>query len=165
MTLVREFHVAVEQPYADHPIVPPADGVKRRIRLVKEEFAEVMEELTALLVAVNKGARLPAVLEIHVRLLKELADLRYVIEGTAVEFGLPIDEAFSEVHRSNMTKRFRDGTFHKDPGGKVLKGEDYEQADMAKFVPQPTDVDFVFEGGARLGNLNFSAGPGVTFVA
>jgi len=165
VTVVREFHIAVDQPWSDSPIIPPADDVKRRIRLIKEEFKEVMEELTALLTAVNAGARLPQVLEIHQRLLKELADLRYVTEGTAVEFGLPIDDAFYEVHLSNMTKRFRDGTFHKDPGGKVLKGEDYRLADMEKLVPLPTDVDFITYDSVRMGPLRMAAGAGVTFTS
>lgn len=36
--------------------------------------------------------------------LDGLADSVYVLAGTAVAFGLPLDEAFIEVHRSNMTK-------------------------------------------------------------
>lgn len=44
-----------------------------------------------------------------------LADLLYVVYGTALVYGLPIDEIFAEVHRSNMTKF---------PGGKVLRRED-----------------------------------------
>lgn len=163
MTVVREFHVAVDQPWSDHPIIPPADDVRRRMRLVKEEFEEVLEELRALLAAVNAGKRLPEVLEIHRRLLKELADLRYVTEGTAVEFGLPIDDAFFAVHNSNMTKRFRDGSFHKDPGGKVLKGEDYQPADMLPLVPDAADVDFRTETAVRVGGVSMAAGPGVTF--
>lgn len=33
-----------------------------------------------------------------------LADLVYVAIGTAVQFGIPFDHIFLEVHRSNMTK-------------------------------------------------------------
>jgi predicted HAD superfamily Cof-like phosphohydrolase len=163
VTVVREFHIAVDQPWSDRPVIPAGPDVQRRIRLIKEECEEVLEELVALLEASNRSARLPEVLAIHRRLLKELADLRYVTEGTAVEFGLPIDDAFLAVHLSNMTKRFRDGSFHKDPGGKVLKGEDYQPADMEPLVPDPTDVDYVFDGGVCIGGVSVAAGPGVTF--
>lgn len=163
MTVVRDFHVVIDQPYNDIPVIPPADHVRRRIRLMKEEWKEVEVELIALLGAVRDGARLPKILEIERRLLKELADLRYVSEGTAVEFGLPIDAAFAAVHASNMTKRFRDGAFRKDPGGKVLKGEDYAPPDMAALVPDPTDAESYKDGNTVVTpHFTFSAGPGVT---
>ena len=38
------------------------------------------------------------------RALDALADLLYVLLGTAVTLDLPLAEAFDEVHRSNMTK-------------------------------------------------------------
>lgn len=100
------------------------------MRLIEEEFKEVMEELTALLHAADYEAYIAAL----GRLLKELADLRYVTDGCAVTFGLPIDEAFAEVHRSNMSKLGPDGLPVKDAGGKVLKGPNYTEADMSQFV-------------------------------
>jgi len=39
--------------------------------------------------------------------LDALADLKYVVVGSAVVFELPLPEAFVEVHRSNMTKKVR----------------------------------------------------------
>ena len=100
------------------------------MRLIEEECKEVLDELKALLRAQDYEAYLAAL----GRLLKELADLRYVTDGCAVTFGLPIDEAFAEVHRSNMSKLDDDGRPIKDTGGKVLKGPNYSEADMSKFV-------------------------------
>lgn len=51
-----------------------------------------------------------------------IADLAYVVTGTAVAFGLPLDELVAEVHRSNMTKT--PGQF------KPYKGEDYSPPDI-----------------------------------
>ena len=100
------------------------------MRLIEEECKEVLDELRALLDAQDYDAYLAAL----GRLLKELCDLRYVVEGTAVAFGLPIDEAYLEVHRSNMSKLGLDGKPIVREDGKVLKGPDYFPADMTRFV-------------------------------
>lgn len=60
----------------------------------------------------------------EVGLLDGLADLEYVTTGTAVTFGLPLDAAFIEVHRSNMTKKVTVGSRIRD------KGEDYSPPDI-----------------------------------
>jgi predicted HAD superfamily Cof-like phosphohydrolase len=73
------------------------------------------------------------------RLLKELCDLRYVVEGAAASLGLPIEEAYREVHRSNMSKLGPGGKPIYDPGGKVMKGPNYSPADMERFVPPIID--------------------------
>lgn len=39
-----------------------------------------------------------------VELMDGLADLMYVVIGTAIQFDLPLAEAFDAVHESNMTK-------------------------------------------------------------
>jgi predicted HAD superfamily Cof-like phosphohydrolase len=132
MTLVREFHLAFDQPAPDHPPLQIEDSMIRlRIKLIKEEYKEVMDELESLLKADNPDR----VLEVLRLLLKELADLRYVVDGTAVSLGLPIDSAFAEVHASNMSKLGADGRPIRREDGKVLKGPNYRPADMTQFVP------------------------------
>lgn len=42
--------------------------------------------------------------EDHVGVLDGLADIEYVTHGAALTFGLPLQAAFDEVHKSNMTK-------------------------------------------------------------
>lgn len=130
--LVREFHEATGQAIGRPGQIPSDDLVRHRLRLIREEFKEVEVELKKLL-----GKQSPEeALETLGLLLKELCDLRYVADGTAVAFGLPYEDAYREVHRSNMTKRFPDGMFKSDKNGKVMKGTDYSPADMTKFVPQ-----------------------------
>ena len=54
--------------------------------------------------------------------LKEMSDCMYVIYGMAVTFGWDLEEAFSRVHHSNMTKL----PYTKLDDGKVQKGPNYE---------------------------------------
>lgn len=58
----------------------------------------------------------------EVTALDALCDSVYVIIGTALTFDWPLEEAFMEVHRSNMTKRRKAG----DPGRVRDKGESFE---------------------------------------
>lgn len=108
-----------------------------RMRLIREEYAEVKHELERLLHVRTIEQRD----EVFRSLLKELADLRYVVEGAAVTFGLPLDEAYAEVHRSNMSKLGNDGKPIYREDGKVLKGPNYVEADMTKFIPIPEEVE------------------------
>lgn len=132
MSVVREFHAVFGQPApTSPPLQVDVDLVRLRMRLIQEETKEVMDELAALTKPMTPEKQRPLL----AALLKELADLRYVVEGCAVSLGLPIDEAFYEVHRSNMSKLGPDGLPIKDSGGKVLKGPDYRPANMEQFVP------------------------------
>ena len=65
------------------------DSRALRAELMLEELGESLEALAA-------GDELA--------LLDGLADLIYVVVGTATTFKLPVEAAFREVHRSNMTK-------------------------------------------------------------
>jgi predicted HAD superfamily Cof-like phosphohydrolase len=75
-----------------------------RERLIQEEFEELKE-------AMGKHD-LAAI-------AKELADLLYVVYGTAVSYGIDMGPVFREVHRSNMSKiggyKREDGKWVKPP--------------------------------------------------
>ena len=60
-----------------------------RLRLIVEELRELTDALRA---------------KDEVETADAVADLCYVVVGTAVAFGLPLDALFVEVHRSNMIK-------------------------------------------------------------
>ena len=60
-----------------------------RVRLIQEEFDELKEALAA---------------EDLSSIAKEMADLLYVVYGTAVSYGIDMDPIFREVHRSNLSK-------------------------------------------------------------
>lgn len=143
MSVVREFHEAFDQPAPSGLSIPDRDLLALRLRLVREEYEEVRVEFEKLIrEASHPYSSQARMIETLGLLLKELADLRYVIDGAAVAFGLDIDGAFAEVHRSNMSKLGEDGRPVKREDGKVLKGPNYTEADMHQFVPPVIDISY-----------------------
>lgn len=136
MRLVHEFHKAFGIPVRETPTIPYVDRVRLRARLIREEFDEVMQELDRIerrLTGKNNARPYDHAAEVYLAisyLAKELADLRVVVEGTELEFGIPGDEVYAEVHRSNMSKLGPDGKPIRRHDGKVLKGPNYEEADV-----------------------------------
>ena len=125
---VKAFTVAMGQPVGED-INDDPDLAELRVGLIDEEFDEVRAEVENLWIypndyKVDKAA-----------LTKELVDLLYVTYGMAVTFGLPIDEVFERVHRSNMSKLGDDGKPLYRDDGKVLKGPNY----------QPPKLDDLFD--------------------
>ncbi|WP_282012765.1 nucleoside triphosphate pyrophosphohydrolase family protein [Pyramidobacter piscolens] len=57
--------------------------------------------------------------------LDAMGDEIWVIIGTALSFGLDLDEALRRIHASNMSKLGRDGKVITRDDGKILKGPDY----------------------------------------
>lgn len=108
--MVERFTKAVGQPVDQEPTPEVA---RLRQDLIMEEAGEVWEELER--PVINKAA-----------LTKELADLLYVVHGTAVAFGLPLEPAFVRVHESNMSKLDTDYRPIFNEAGKVMKGPFYK---------------------------------------
>lgn len=97
-----------------------------RLKLIEEEFNEVFDEFY------DKEGDIKNERAINKRqVAKEFADLLYVIYGAADCLGIPLDTAFREVHRSNMSKFGPDGKAIRREDGKVLKGPNYSPADMS----------------------------------
>lgn len=88
-TMVETFHRTFDILVSPVPTV--ADGRTRelRVKLIQEEFDELKEALAA---------------EDLSSIAKEMADLLYVVYGTAVSYGIDMYPIFREVHRSNMSK-------------------------------------------------------------
>lgn len=109
--MVAEFHRKFDILVGDRPSIPTEATRQLRVRLIHEEFAELQEAMAA--------QDLPAV-------AKELADLLYVVYGTAVSYGLDMDPVFREVHRSNLSKV---GGYKREDG-KWVKPPTYSPADV-----------------------------------
>jgi len=119
---VKAFTLAMGQPVGAD-IIKERDLLKMRTKLIEEETKEAAGE------TLWEDALGNPVID-KAELTKELADLLYVTYGMAVTFGLPIDEVFERVHRSNMSKLGDDGKPIYREDGKVLKGPNYQPPDL-----------------------------------
>jgi predicted HAD superfamily Cof-like phosphohydrolase len=129
--MVQEFHRAfnkVKDP--EVPTIPSKDITLLRFSLIKEEFIETLEEMGLYLFDKNINVGISDKQIDLTKLAKELADLLYVVLGTAAAYGIPIDDVYREVHRSNMSKLGADGKPVYREDGKVLKGPNYTPADV-----------------------------------
>jgi predicted HAD superfamily Cof-like phosphohydrolase len=114
---VSRFHAAFGLPRQAMPSIDVDEDVKKlRVALLEEESRELVEAMEAGdLVAIADA----------------LADIAYVVHGTAATFGIDLDPVLAEVHRSNMSKLTEDGLPLVDAAGKVIKSDRYFRPDVA----------------------------------
>ena len=115
---VRAFHEEYNLPTDNSPQLR---GTVARRALIDEELRELYSALRELITGMGREPVRRA------NVLKEWADLLFVVWGMAVEFGFDHvgAEAFRRVAESNMTK---DGSI--DGNGKLTKGPGYQEPDM-----------------------------------
>lgn len=94
-------------------------------------------------------------------LLDGLADLVYVVVGTATTFALPVEQAFHEVHRSNMTKT--SGLDH--AAGKTGKGENFRPPNLRRVLNLARGKVICDKCGAAHGEMVQVSGGGTRVVA
>tara|TARA_B100001121_G_C18574682_1_gene566691 strand:+ start:314 stop:655 length:342 start_codon:yes stop_codon:yes gene_type:complete len=98
---------------------PDEKIIKLRFELIKEELEELKD-------AIDK------------RDIKEVADaltdILYVTYGAGHAFGINLDKCFEEVQNSNMSKLGNDGKPIYNELGKVMKGPNYFEPNLKKFV-------------------------------
>ncbi len=103
-TMVEDFHRKFEILIQTAPANPTDETKQLRLRLIQEEFDELKESMAT--------GNLASV-------AKEMADLLYVVYGTAVSYGIDMKPVFQEVHRSNLSKvggyKRADGKWMKPP--------------------------------------------------
>lgn len=88
-SMVEDFHRKFGILVQASPAIPDWSTKELRVRLIQEEFDELKEALAQ---------------ENLVAVAKEMADLLYVVYGTAVSYGIDMEPVFHEVHRSNLSK-------------------------------------------------------------
>lgn len=104
-----------EQDCPPNPVCPHAPTALLRVCLIKEEHKELEKAL------IDKDL---------LGITDALADLMYVVLGTACACGIDLEPIFAEVHRSNMSKAiYIEGSaiplVIKNHQGKVLKPATY----------------------------------------
>jgi predicted HAD superfamily Cof-like phosphohydrolase len=105
------------------------DTKRLRVRLIQEEFDELKESMA--------GGDLAAI-------AKEMADLLYVVYGTAVSYGIDMDPVFREVHRSNMSKV---GGYKREDG-KWVKPATYSPARIEPILAEQGPVQSEARSGS-----------------
>ncbi len=137
MELVREFMRTFQQHVPSAPIMPDPVTQNLRYRLIDEEAQELAE-------ATNAKEYLDAV-----------GDLLYVVYGAALAAGFSphqVDAAFTEIHRSNMSKCWSDDELDRIPAdcrshrvgdnrhivrrtdGKIVKSPSYSPARLEGYT-------------------------------
>ncbi len=104
------------------------DLLALRMKLITEEHNELVDACYDMRAALKLGNE-DMIKTAKAHLLKELEDLRYVVYGMGICFGMPMREGFSRVHSNNMSKLL-DGKPLMREDGKVLKPPGYKPVDL-----------------------------------
>lgn len=132
MKLIRKFHKAFK-------ITPNrmSGTIALRAKLVEEEAAELVQALNMLQFVQDHRTEYEteegydyAFQTVLQDVAKEMADVLVVTYGLCDSLGIPAEDAFKEVMRSNMSKLDEEGNPIYREDGKVLKGPNYKEADM-----------------------------------
>lgn len=121
--MVEEFHRIYGLPVRQEPQIPDKNEIQLRRDLLSEEYWEYDD-------AAHKND--------IVGIADALADMIYIIHGTALVYGIPLDAVFDEVHRSNMSKLDEEGKPLYREDGKVLKGSLYSPPNIQEILDGKT---------------------------
>jgi len=117
--MVGDFMAAFGQNVEVEPTWPDFSTRELRLELISEELSELCQ-------AVEDRDM--------IEVADALTDLLYVVYGAGHAFGIDLDECFSEVHCSNMSKLGKDGKPIYRDDGKVLKGPNYFPPNLEEIV-------------------------------
>ena len=126
---VRLFHYGAGHPVAKYPSTPPPATMALRLRLLEEEYTELVEALTE--------AGYPASAKQLGSIAKESADLIYVVLGILVTYGIDMEPVWKEVQATNMDKL----RGPKRDDGKQLKPEGWQAPDIEAIIWDQIDAE------------------------
>jgi len=116
---VKKFMEIFGQEVKKNPEFPSDKIIKLRYDLIQEELEEFKKAIE------DKNLK---------EIADSLTDILYVTYGAGIAFGIDLDKCFDEVQRSNMSKLGEDGKPIYNENGKVMKGPNYFQPDLGKFI-------------------------------
>ena len=116
---VKKFMQTFGQEVKTKPNFPEEQVVKLRFDLIEEELKEFKQAIE------RKDIK---------EVADALTDILYVTYGAGHAFGVNLDKCFEEVQNSNMSKLGKDGKPIYNDQGKVMKGPNYFEPDLNKFV-------------------------------
>jgi predicted HAD superfamily Cof-like phosphohydrolase len=126
VSLVTQLHARVGYCAPTRPSLGSASRRQLWLRLLMEEVKEFEH-------AIN-DANL-------VLIADAIGDCLYVLVGAALAFGIPIEEVFSEIHSSNMTKEIIDSGQVIEGGEiKLKKGRTYRAPAIAQILRRANKV-------------------------
>lgn len=115
---VTDFHRACDVPILTAPQFAPHDRMELRERLLMEERGEYVEAIERRDIVALGDA---------------IGDMIYILIGTAVECGIPLDRVWAEIQRSNMAKvDVTTGKAKHREDGKILKPPGWTPPDIRK---------------------------------
>ena len=118
-TDVKTFMETFGQMIRTKPQFPDEKTMQLRYELIKEELNELEQAM-------------------NTKNLKEIADaltdILYVTYGAGYAYGINLDKCFKEVQRANMSKLGDDGKPIYNEKGKVMKGPNYSEPNLKRFV-------------------------------
>ena len=116
---VRKFMLTFGQEVKEKSEFPSEKIIKLRYDLIAEELLELKEALD------TKDIK---------EVADALTDILYVTYGAGHAFGINLDNCFTEVQNSNMSKLGEDGKPIYNESGKVMKGPKYFKPNLEKFI-------------------------------
>ena len=116
---VKKFMQTFGQEIKENAEFPSERITKLRTDLIDEELGELRIAIK------NKNIR---------EVADALTDILYVTYGAGHAFGINLDACFEEVQNSNMSKLGSDGKPIYNANGKVMKGPNYVEPNLTKFV-------------------------------
>lgn len=116
------------QPMRDTPSISDAQRAMHRQQWLEEEVQELRDAIV--------GIDGPDIVEVS----DALADILYIVYGTAVEFGIDLGSIFEEVHASNMRKLDENGNPIIREDGKIMKPEGWVPPQIAPIIAAQQSV-------------------------
>lgn len=158
--MVREFHTAVVgHTLPERPEIPPEAILRRQLRLITEEYLELMEAAydkaqisdarQNLLVARQRLEEMVDRDCLHVNfpeMLDATIDLDYVVEGLRAWCGIRSRPAWALVHAANMAKA---GGPKRESDGKMLKPPGWKPPDLAAEIERQKAAATARERGPK----------------